>query len=125
MNAQAIQEARKAAHAELFEAKLAEMRPRFAATLVDRLREMEAMRDSQALFANPVEAIELFRHYAHKTAGLAATMGFPELGKLCITAEIAINTLMSSPDQMDALFDPTLDAVDDMLGEMALIVGDQ
>ncbi|MGH1354016.1 MAG: Hpt domain-containing protein [Thalassovita sp.] len=125
MPADALLAARKAAHAELFEAKLAEMRPRFAATLTGRLQEMEAMRDSQALYANPVEAIELFRHYAHKTAGMAATMGFPELGQLCTTAEVAINQLMSSPDQMDALFDPTLDAVDDMLGEMALIVGGQ
>lgn len=122
MNAEAQQAARRAAHAELFEAKLAEMRPRFAATLTGRLQEMEAMRDSQALYADPVAAIELFRHYAHKTAGMAATMGFPELGQLCTKAEVAINHLMSSPDQMEQLFDPTLDAVDDMLGEMALIV---
>lgn len=122
MNAHTIDSARQSAHAELFAAKLAEMRPRFAATLLDRLQEMEAMRDSDALYDRPVEAIELFRHYAHKTAGMAATMGFPELGQMCTQAEEAIKLLMSSPDQMEDLFDPTLDAVDNMLGEMALAV---
>lgn len=122
MTTEALQAARQAAHAELFAAKLEEMRPRFAATLASRLDEMEQMRDSQALFSDPVAAIELFRHNAHKTAGMAATMGYPDLGQLCTKVEVAINMLMSSPERMEALFDPMLDCVDDMLGEIALIV---
>ncbi|WP_420569276.1 Hpt domain-containing protein [Thalassovita sp.] len=118
----ALQAARQTAHAELFAAKLDEMRPRFAATLSGRLNEMEEMRDSHVLYSNPVDAIELFRHNAHKTAGMAATMGYPDLGMLCTAVEVAIDTLLSSPAQMDELFDHMLNAVDDMLGEMALIV---
>ncbi|THD76559.1 hypothetical protein E7681_01570 [Thalassobius vesicularis] len=118
MAADAIQAARAAAHAELFAAKLAEMRPRFAATLVERLDHMEEMRDSPTLETNPAEAMELFKHYAHKTAGMAATMGFPELGELSFAAEAAVNSFL----RRESGIGPALDAVDDMLGEMALIV---
>lgn len=118
MAADAIQAARAAAHAELFAAKLAEMRPRFAATLVERLTHMEEMRDSPTLETNPAEAMELFKHYAHKTAGMAATMGFPELGELSFAAEAAVNGFI----RRESGIGPALDAVDDMLGEMALIV---
>lgn len=120
MNAQDLQQARQTAHAELFAAKLAEMRPRFAATIAERLDHMEALRDSDTLNNDPASAMETFRHYAHKTAGMAATMGFPELGQLCFAAEMAVNRFLENPD----LLDTTLDAVDDMLGEMALIVDD-
>ncbi|MDF1802410.1 Hpt domain-containing protein [Thalassovita sp.] len=118
MVAEALQAARSAAHAEIFQAKLAEMRPRFAATLGDRLDHMEELRDSDTLNTAPADAMEVFRHYAHKTAGMAATMGFPELGELCFAAEMAVNRYMENPVEL-----PTaLNAVDDMLGEMALIV---
>lgn len=118
MAADAIQAARSAAHAEIFQAKLAEMRPRFAATLALRLDHMEELRDSDTLLTDPAEAVELFRHYAHKTAGMAATMGFPELGELCFAAETAVNRYMSHQIPLPEM----LDGVDDMLGEMALIV---
>lgn len=120
MAADAIQAARNAAYAEMFAAKLAEMRPRFAATLVERLDHMEELRDSPTLETNPAEAMEVFRHYAHKTAGMAATMGFPELGELSFAAETAVNRF--SEGQLS--LSQTLDTVDDMLGEMALIVDD-
>lgn len=120
MAADAIQAARNAAHAEMFAAKLAEMRPRFAATLVERLDHMEELRDAPTLEADPTEAMEMFRHYAHKTAGMAATMGFPELGELCFAAEIAVNRFSDGLLPLNQ----TLDTVDDMLGEMALIVSD-
>ncbi|WP_319825418.1 Hpt domain-containing protein [Thalassovita sp.] len=94
------------------------MRPRFAATIAERLEHMEELRDSDALANDPASAMETFRHYAHKTAGMAATMGFPDLGQLCFSAEMAVNRYLENPDFLDA----TLDAVDDMLGEMALIV---
>lgn len=109
-----------AAYSNLFAAKLAEMRPRFAATLAQRLEEMEDTRDSNMILIDPARAMGLFRHYAHKTAGLAATMGFPDLGVLCFAAESAVNRYMNNP----ALLPIALDAVDDMLGEMALIVND-
>ena len=109
-----------AAYSNLFAAKLAEMRPRFAATLAQRLEEMEDTRDSNMILIDPARAMGLFRHYAHKTAGLAATMGFPDLGVLCFAAESAVNRYMNNL----ALLPIALDAVDDMLGEMALIVND-
>jgi uncharacterized protein (DUF169 family) len=123
MGITAMQAARNAAHAELFAAKLAEMRPRFAATLVQRLTEMEDMRDSDTLLADPAQAMELFRHYAHKTAGMAATMGFPDLGEVSFAAEAAVNRYLENPENPENL-SVALDAVDDMLGEMALIVHD-
>lgn len=109
-----------AAYSNLFAAKLAEMRPRFTATLAQRLEEMEDIRDSDIVLIDPARAMDMFRHYAHKTAGLAATMGFPDLGVLCFAAETAINRYVHNP----ALLPVALDAVDDMLGEMALIVHD-
>ncbi|WP_185958992.1 Hpt domain-containing protein [Thalassovita litoralis] len=116
----AMQAARNAAYAELFAAKLAEMRPGFAATLARRLTRMEQVRDSDVLLSSPAQAMDLFRHYAHKTAGMAATMGFPELGELSFAAEAAVTRYMENPAHLAA----ALDAVDDMLGEMALIVHD-
>ncbi|MBA84689.1 Hpt domain-containing protein [Thalassobius sp. S69A] len=120
MVAEAMQAAREAAHAEMFAAKLAEMRPRFAAALTERLDHMEALRDSPTLQSAPADAMEIFRHYAHKTAGMAATMGFPELGELCFAAEVAL----TRQTQKQASLEEALEAVDDMLGEMALIVHD-
>ena len=122
MNAYSIDDARKIAHAELFAAKLSEMRPRFTAALAGRLEEMETVRDSETLYQDLGNAIELFRYNAHKTAGMAATMGFHELGLLCQQAEAAINLLMSAPEQMESRVEGALNAVDDMLGEMALVV---
>lgn len=120
MTAEAIRAARESAHAEMFAAKLAEMRPRFAATLVQRLEHMEELRDSPDLHQNPADAIEMFRHYAHKTAGMASTMGFPELGELCFAAETAVTRYCDRQLSLEQ----ALDTVDDMLGEMALIVDD-
>lgn len=120
MVAEAIQAAREAAHAELFAAKLAEMQPRFAAALLERLDHMEELRDSPTLQSSPADAMEVFRHYAHKTAGMAATMGFPELGELCFAAEVAV----TRQAQQQTSLEDALEAVDDMLGEMALIVHD-
>ena len=103
-------------------AKLAEMQPRFRISIRQRLDALETLREGPQLDRDPRTTLETIRAVAHKTVGLAAPMGYHELGALCSTAESSIDDLLASltPDQ--TAFAATLSAIDDMLGEMALIV---
>ncbi|SEQ69885.1 Hpt domain-containing protein [Thalassovita taeanensis] len=108
-------------HRALFEAKLAEMRPRFAQTVAERLTELTQLRDGPSMQTDPYRALDKIRQSAHKTAGMATPMGFAELGRLCIASETSVTDLLTVGLPTQESFAATLAAIDDMLNEMARI----
>ncbi|MEI4471168.1 Hpt domain-containing protein [Frigidibacter sp. MR17.24] len=116
------------ARGQAVSARVAEIRGRFLDVLEGRLVELEAARsdleeDDGLDLAYRARLLDLIRFGAHKTTGIAATVGFPELGRLSQIAELATDghdpASASTSDRQRLL-----DAVDDMLGEMALILID-
>ncbi|MEI4485945.1 Hpt domain-containing protein [Frigidibacter sp. MR17.14] len=109
-------------------ARVAEIRGRFLDVLESRLVELEAARsdleeDDGIDHGYRRQLIEAIRFGAHKTTGIAATVGFPELGRLSQVAELAADghdPARATVPELNRL----LHAVDDMLGEMALILID-
>ncbi|MHC0053456.1 Hpt domain-containing protein [Actibacterium sp. D379-3] len=102
-----------------FNANLDAIRLRFLSALSERLDDMEAIRDG--LDSGPKKtALEAIQFGAHKTVGVAATLGFADLGDLSQRAEVMIaDYLAGAPDAQS--YQDILDATDDMLGEMALV----
>ncbi|WP_305666244.1 Hpt domain-containing protein [Frigidibacter sp.] len=105
--------------------RLSALRIRFLDVLETRLNEVEALRDAleagglpQAVREDHVRAICFA---AHKTVGVAATLGFADLGMLSQRVELA------ATDHLEHREPPTTPRMvvaltDDMLGEMALIL---
>ncbi|GHC09267.1 MULTISPECIES: Hpt domain-containing protein [Gemmobacter] len=106
--------------AEIIARKIAEIRPRFLADLSARLDRFDALRDEIDSAADARPLLDELMQGAHRIAGLAATMGFGDLGQLSRQTELAIQSHRST----SALRPPAalLDEIDDLLGEMALIV---
>lgn len=109
-------------HAQAFvEKQLAMVRPRFLATLSERLDRMEGLRDILDEDRRRREPLLLIRADAHKTVGVAATLGYPELGRIAREAEAALDRFLADDAEREC-DDDLLSAIDSLLGEMALIV---
>lgn len=105
--------------------RLSALRIRFLNVLEARLTELEALRDRlEAGGQDEADRLECLRAIcfdAHKTVGVAATLGFADLGLLSQRVELAVT------DYIERREPPTtvrmvLALTDDMLGEMALIL---
>lgn len=105
--------------------RLSALRIRFLDVLETRLSEVEVLRDrleaaGEAEMAR-AECVRAICFAAHKTVGVAATLGFADLGLLSQRVELA------ATDHLERSEPPTtvrmvLALTDDMLGEMALIL---
>jgi len=106
--------------------RLSVLRIRFLDVLETRMTECEALRDSLEAGlpeAERVSAVRAICFAAHKTVGVAATLGFADLGMLSQRVELA------ATDYLDRSEPPTtirmvVSLADDMLGEMALILAE-
>jgi len=105
--------------------RLSALRIRFLDVLEGRLAEVELLRDSLERDDRSeearVECVRAICFAAHKTLGVAATLGFADLGVLSQRVELA------ATDYLDRREPPTtarmvIMLTDDMLGEMALIL---
>ncbi|RID91570.1 hypothetical protein D2N39_12790 [Gemmobacter lutimaris] len=109
-------------HSDIIARKIAEIRPRFLAELSVRLDRFDVLRDQIDTVADPGPLLDELMQGAHRNSGLAATLGFHELGQLSHRAELAIrdHRATARPRPTSDL----LDLIDDLLGEMALILQD-
>lgn len=106
--------------------KLSALRLRFLDVLESRMIECEALRDRLEAGLSEAErggAVRAICFAAHKTVGVAATLGFADLGMLSQRVELAVT------DYLDRSEPPTtirmvISLTDDMLGEMALILAE-
>lgn len=107
--------------------RLSALRIRFLDVLETRLTECEALRDRLDAGTLPeaerIHDIRALCFAAHKTVGVAATLGFADLGLLSQRVE------MAASDHLDRREPPTtarmvVALADDMLGEMALILAE-
>ena len=105
-------------HAEIIARTIAEIKPRFLAAVATRLDRFEVIRDQLPTHGRPAPLLEELRIGAHRTVGLAASMGYVELGELSQKVEMAIEG-GSAEIARSAVF---LAALDDLLVEMALAV---
>lgn len=98
--------------------KIDELRPRFLEVMAQRLDRFEEIRDQLETVTDPSALLEEIRFGAHRMVGLAATLGFGDLGDLAQAAELAIlhRTDRVWPDAQ------LLTAVDVLMGEMALLL---
>ena len=106
--------------------RLSALRIRFLDVVETRMAECEALRDRLEAGlpeAERVEAVRAICFAAHKTVGVAATLGFADLGMFSQRVELAVT------DFLDRSEPPTtirmvVSLTDDMLGEMALILAE-
>ncbi len=109
-------------HADVIERKIDELRPRFLLMLSSRLDRFEEIRDRLTATEDPTALLDELRLGAHRIVGLAATLGFSDLGALAHEVEVAIlpdgGAVRHGPPAPDLL-----DLIDDFLGEIALLVG--
>ncbi len=80
---------------EVFQEKLAALRPRFIAAMRERLAELNAARSTLETAANPIEALDAIRFMAHKTAGVAANFGYQDLGAIASETEAALERALN------------------------------
>lgn len=105
-------------NAEIIARKIAEIRPRFLLELSQRLDRLEEIRDVLETAPDIVPLLGEIELGAHKTVGLATTLGFPDLGNLAHDAEMVVRRIAKAgngtrPNAQD------LERIDLMLGEMA------
>lgn len=88
---------------------LAPIRQRFVATIAGHLQEIALLRRSAAGPEEGREALRGIGLIAHRVAGVAATLGFEELGRLAAALDQKIGSAMktTSPDLPE--FDPSVD----------------
>lgn len=103
--------------------KIQELRPRFLALMSERLDRFEEIRDQLEGVQDPTALLDEIRFGAHRMVGLAATLGFVDLGTLSQRAELAILARATAKDKRwpDA---ELLTCLDVMMGEMALLLED-
>ena len=107
-------------HAAIIERKIDELRPRFLAMLSARLDRFEQIRDALATSDDPTPLLDELRVGTHRIVGLAATLGFADLGRLAQFVELTILRMSESPPSDQNCAD-LFDALDVLLGEMALL----
>jgi len=107
--------------------RLSALRIRFLNVIEARLTEVEVLRDlldaGSLSEAERVDSVRAICFAAHKTVGVAATLGFGDLGLLSQRVELA------ATDHLEQREPPTtlrmvMALTDDMLGEMALILAE-
>lgn len=106
---------------QMLQSRIQQIRPRFLAALSERLDRLEVLRDSFDDTPPEAETLEEIRFGAHKTAGTAAPLGFKELGELASQCEQMIDAYLAGNATSPKL-DRVTATIDDMLGEMALVV---
>lgn len=108
-------------HSDILERKIEELRPRFLEMLSERLNHFEGIRDVLETTENSYESLDQIQFGAHQIAGIAATLGYADLGSLSRAVETEILlVLVSSPNPLTSPY--LLDLIDSLLGEMALLV---
>lgn len=105
---------------EILSQKIAEIRPRFLAELSMRLDLFDALRDQIEAASDARPLLDELMYGAHRIAGLAATLGFGDLGDLSRRAEAAIRD--SAATGATRASSEVLNRIDDFLGEMALLL---
>lgn len=128
---------RSANHYEILAQKIAEIRPRFLLILSERLERLEEVRDHLETAPDVLPLLEEIRSGAHRTAGLAATLGFRDLGSLSKEVDVMLyqmchrmgHSIGQSTGQSRGKTIPhmsitpdVLDRIDSLLGEMALVL---
>jgi HPt (histidine-containing phosphotransfer) domain-containing protein len=106
---------------DLVAQKISEIRPRFLAALSQRLDRLEEIRDQLETVDDVWPLMVEIRSEAHTTVGLAATLGFHDLGLLAQEVEIFIHRAEKAGETShfpeDGLY-----KFDSMIGEMALLI---
>ena len=108
-------------HSEIIARKVAEIRPRFLVILSQRLDRFEEIRDLLETTHDSGPLLDEIRSGAHSTVGLATTLGYPDLGTLAQDVERAVHRMAEAGSRARPTRE-VLDSLDDLLGEMALIL---
>lgn len=98
------------------------IRPRFLAETAQRLARMRALRDDLEQAGEIEAAVTEIRFDAHKTTGIAATLGFPALGKAAQEVDAVLTPLNGRPAR-GPLPPRVRELVDAMMDEMARVAG--
>lgn len=107
----------------IFANKLNEIRPKFLAQVLQRLDRFDEIRDELETSRNLDAQVAEIRMGVHKTVGLAGSLGFDDLGQLSAQVETALIDLGENGGITGPLPAEVLALLDDLLGEMALVVG--
>jgi HPt (histidine-containing phosphotransfer) domain-containing protein len=98
------------------------IRPRFLAETAQRLGRIRAVRDALDRPGEIEAAVTEICFDAHKTTGIAATLGFTTLGKVAQEVDAALTPLNGRPAR--GPLPPRLtELVDAMMDEMARVTG--
>lgn len=90
--------------------------------MAERLTRFEVIRDELDAVKDPGPLLDEIRFGAHRMVGLAATLGFADLGALSQAVELAILARSNGGDRAWPNAE-LLTAIDVMMGEMTLLLG--
>jgi chemotaxis protein histidine kinase CheA len=99
---------------------ISDMRPRFIAALAERLITMNEARATIAAAGPLPQSLRTIQFLAHKTSGVAATLGFEAMGKLTAHVDAGVDAFLKAPDDpthRDAL----IAAIDRMIAAITVI----
>ena len=99
------------------------IRPRFLAETAERLGRIRAVRAVLDRPGEIAEAVNDIRFDAHKTTGIAATLGFAPLGKAAQEVDAVLTPLLQGKTAKGPLPARVTALVDAMMEEMARVSG--
>lgn len=102
---------------EQIDRMLADLRSRFLDTVEARILEFEAIGRMVGRDLAPARALARVRHEIHKISGVAASLGFADLGRLAAALEAQIDA-QSCRMPPDALWASVWPGLDRLLDEM-------
>jgi HPt (histidine-containing phosphotransfer) domain-containing protein len=105
------------------EGHLARLREKFLASLVERVLAFEEMKRVLRSDRNSATALQTIYDLAHKISGVAATLGFADVGALSSEMEHRISGGRAKANSVDDIFCDTLPVLEDLLDEMERLLG--
>ncbi|OIQ73237.1 hypothetical protein GALL_451280 [mine drainage metagenome] len=110
-------------HPDNMQRTISAMRPRFIAALAERLVTIRSARAEIAESGPLQRSLLNIQSVAHKTTGVAATLGFEALGKLTARVDVGIEAFLKTPNDT-TLHDTLNAAMDQMIAAMMEITAE-
>lgn len=104
---------------------LARVRARFVEELQERFRRVQELRLHLEQHPSSTEPLTGIGQIAHKIAGTAATLGFPELGSISAQVDDAVAARAGTPDEPDAALTARIDHMLAVMGAVLTAQPDQ
>ncbi|WP_417808343.1 Hpt domain-containing protein [Thioclava sp.] len=101
---------------------IARIRGEFVATLMERSLVLESLKKEATSTQHPDRAISEMGEMAHKIAGVAETLGFPQLGRISLQLDGIIGSARSTKQAASQTWRIAEDVVEDLLDEMEALL---